>query len=191
MAEIYEPLEISENGKGTGKYRMVVHSDEDDHEPIGLCQHMHDTREEASDCPDAVEEMPSDLRWARRRAEIAKREKAIVGSRDERFQAILAQHPSMLVSEIVIHLAEEVMRLRATLEDEVRTAEQLLREKAAMRRRPAPHESLAAGMRTHDPEARMWPIIPMATRAYCDGWRDAEGFHSIFAAPEAGEAEKA
>jgi hypothetical protein len=65
VAEIYEPLEYAENGKGTGKYRLTVRSDEDDHEPIGLCQHLHDTREEASNCTASLVGASKRVRWPR------------------------------------------------------------------------------------------------------------------------------
>ena len=40
-------------GKGTGKYRLTAKSDEDGGGPYGLCEHEHDSIEEAQNCPQA------------------------------------------------------------------------------------------------------------------------------------------
>ena len=58
MAQHYETLEImdKETGKGIGKYRKVVHNTSGTW-ARGLCDHEHDTREEADACPDIQEEM--------------------------------------------------------------------------------------------------------------------------------------
>lgn len=51
-----EPLQIADSdGKGTGKWRLTARSDEDGGGPYGLCEHEHDTPEEAQDCPEARE----------------------------------------------------------------------------------------------------------------------------------------
>jgi hypothetical protein len=47
-------LEIADqNGKGTGKYQLTAKSDEDGGGPHGLCDHEHDSIEEAQNCPKA------------------------------------------------------------------------------------------------------------------------------------------
>lgn len=49
-----QPLEIAdENGNGTGRWKLTARSDEDGGGPYGLCEHEHDTAEEASQCPEA------------------------------------------------------------------------------------------------------------------------------------------
>lgn len=52
-----EPLEIAEKGVGIGKYRLVANSDEGGgiH---GLCGHKHDTKEEATNCAEAIAQAP-------------------------------------------------------------------------------------------------------------------------------------
>ena len=50
---IYEVLEIKKDGEGTGKYRKVGHNNSFTH-AHGLCDHEHDTRDEADACPEAV-----------------------------------------------------------------------------------------------------------------------------------------
>lgn len=46
-------LEIAVSGVGIGKYRLTATSDEDGGGPYGLCEHEHDTPEEARNCPEA------------------------------------------------------------------------------------------------------------------------------------------
>lgn len=47
-------LEIADDkGKGIGKYRSTATSDEDGGGPYGLCEHEHDSIEEAKECPEA------------------------------------------------------------------------------------------------------------------------------------------
>jgi hypothetical protein len=47
-------LQIADDqGKGTGKFRLTATSDEDGGGPFGLCDHEHDSRQEASDCEEA------------------------------------------------------------------------------------------------------------------------------------------
>jgi hypothetical protein len=49
-----QPLEIAnDQGQGTGKWRLTATSDEDGGGPYGLCEHEHDTPEEAQNCPEA------------------------------------------------------------------------------------------------------------------------------------------
>ena len=63
MAEFYEVLEIADQShKGTGKFRFTVRTDEPESGPYGLCEHVHDTREEARECPDAVKNTPRFMR---------------------------------------------------------------------------------------------------------------------------------
>lgn len=58
MANVYEVLEITCDGKPTGKYRMTRKSDESSSSPItGICDHEHDTKEQARSCPVVVEKM--------------------------------------------------------------------------------------------------------------------------------------
>lgn len=57
MAWWIRTLEIADNeGKGTGRYRLTATSDEDGGGPYGLCEHEHDSIEEAQNCPDARKE---------------------------------------------------------------------------------------------------------------------------------------
>lgn len=56
MAWIINALEIADENKGTGKYRLTAKSDEDGGGPIGLCTHEHLTIESARFCPEAREE---------------------------------------------------------------------------------------------------------------------------------------
>lgn len=52
-----QPLEIADaNGQPTGKWRLTARSDEDGGGPYGLCEHEHDTPEEAKNCPEAREQ---------------------------------------------------------------------------------------------------------------------------------------
>lgn len=53
MAWWIQPLEISKAGLPTGKFRLTATSDEDGGGPYGLCEHEHDSTEEAYSCPDA------------------------------------------------------------------------------------------------------------------------------------------
>lgn len=54
MAWWIQVLEIADkNGNPTGKYRKTATSDEDGGGPFGLCDHAHETREEAQNCEDA------------------------------------------------------------------------------------------------------------------------------------------
>lgn len=50
IANVYRP------GEGTGKFRHTARSDEYDSGIIGLCEHEHDSIEEAYNCPDAIAE---------------------------------------------------------------------------------------------------------------------------------------
>lgn len=50
MAWITEAAEIAENGVGTGRWRLVVWSDEDGGGPFGDSTHDHATAAEAHDC---------------------------------------------------------------------------------------------------------------------------------------------
>lgn len=118
MAEIYEVLEIAANGVGSGTFRMTRRSDEDDWPPIGLCEHAHETREEADACPEALAAMPSDLRWGRQRA--AREAGQTVGSvggghRDARFHEVLSLYPGLLVSEVMVRLFDTASRLQEQL----------------------------------------------------------------------------
>jgi hypothetical protein len=60
--EIYEPLEIANEGKGTGRWRMTVRSTEDTRKPMGLCRCKggHANPEMARKCADARSAMPPD-----------------------------------------------------------------------------------------------------------------------------------
>lgn len=51
-----EVRQIANNGRPTGKFRLVARSDEPMSGPFGLCVHSHDTRDEAWLCEQAVEE---------------------------------------------------------------------------------------------------------------------------------------
>ena len=42
-----------DQGNGTGKYRLTAKSDEDGGGPYGLCEHEHNSIEEAQNCPEA------------------------------------------------------------------------------------------------------------------------------------------
>jgi hypothetical protein len=53
MAWWIQPLEIAVDGRGIGKFRLTARSDEDGGGPYGLCNHEHDTAEEAQNCPEA------------------------------------------------------------------------------------------------------------------------------------------
>lgn len=53
--EIFEPLEITQDGKPTGKWRLTRRTDDPATEPVGLCDHEHDTPEEAAKCPVALQ----------------------------------------------------------------------------------------------------------------------------------------
>jgi hypothetical protein len=54
MAWWIQVLEIADDqGQGTGKYRLTATSDEDGGGPYGLCEHEHDSIEEAQNCPEA------------------------------------------------------------------------------------------------------------------------------------------
>ena len=51
---IYEPLEIADaEGKGTGKWRVVGRSDEENVPYIPMCSHEHASAKEAHNCPAA------------------------------------------------------------------------------------------------------------------------------------------
>lgn len=50
MASWYRPLEIMVDGERTGKFRMVEHNTSQTRFH-GLCEHEHDSKQEASDCP--------------------------------------------------------------------------------------------------------------------------------------------
>ena len=52
---IIRPLEIKILDAHTGKFRLTAQSDEDGGGPFGLCNHEHDSPDEASECPDARE----------------------------------------------------------------------------------------------------------------------------------------
>ena len=52
MARIYETREITKDNKPTGKWRMTVRSDDEGWEH-GLCEHEHDSPEDARECRDA------------------------------------------------------------------------------------------------------------------------------------------
>lgn len=54
MASWYNALEILDNGQGTGKFRMVEHNTSCTRFH-GLCDHEHDSKDEARECPDAKE----------------------------------------------------------------------------------------------------------------------------------------
>jgi len=56
MARIYQPREITKDGKPTGKWRMTVRSDDEGWER-GLCEHEHDSAEDAQECADAQAKM--------------------------------------------------------------------------------------------------------------------------------------
>lgn len=57
MAWWIQVLEIADDqGKGTGKYRLTAKSDEDGGGPYGLCEHQHDSIEEAKNCSEAQTE---------------------------------------------------------------------------------------------------------------------------------------
>ena len=63
MAEIYEVLEIAVAGVATGKFRHTVRSDENHNiPPRGLCEHSHDTKDDARECPEVVENLPRFMR---------------------------------------------------------------------------------------------------------------------------------
>lgn len=82
MAEIYEVLEIADrSGHPTGRYRMTRRSDESSSPPIGLCEHEHETGEEARKCPAARASLPQELRM-----DPARRAEAL-GEGDGRFSA--------------------------------------------------------------------------------------------------------
>jgi hypothetical protein len=53
MAWWIQALEIEENGKPTGRFRLTATSDEDGGGPFALCdcENGHATREEAAGCP--------------------------------------------------------------------------------------------------------------------------------------------
>lgn len=53
MAWWIKTLEIAVDGVGIGKYRLTATSDEDGGGPFGLCDHEHETRSEADQCPEA------------------------------------------------------------------------------------------------------------------------------------------
>ena len=56
MAWWIQVLQIADDrGCGVGKYRLTAKSDEDGGGPYGLCEHRHDSREEAQNCPEASE----------------------------------------------------------------------------------------------------------------------------------------
>ncbi|OUL36363.1 hypothetical protein BV372_08065 [Nostoc sp. T09] len=49
-----QPLQIADDqGQGTGKWRLTAKSDEDGGGPYGLCEHEHDSVEEAQNCSKA------------------------------------------------------------------------------------------------------------------------------------------
>jgi len=52
---IIQPLEIKKNDAPSGKFRLTATSDEDGGGPYGLCDHDHDSMEDAVKCPDAAE----------------------------------------------------------------------------------------------------------------------------------------
>jgi len=55
MANIYRVREIERAGQPTGKFRMTEASDESSDSTIfGLCEHEHDTQNEARLCPVVV-----------------------------------------------------------------------------------------------------------------------------------------
>lgn len=57
MAWWIRVLEIADkDGKGIGKFRLTATSDEDGGGPYGLCSHLHDTKDDAYNCPDATQE---------------------------------------------------------------------------------------------------------------------------------------
>ena len=56
MARIYEPREITKDDKPIGKWRMTVRSDDEGWER-GLCEHEHDSPEDAQECADARAKM--------------------------------------------------------------------------------------------------------------------------------------
>ena len=62
MAEFYEVLEIVKNGSATGKFRRTVRSDEPVSNPIGLCDHDHDSQNDAFNCPVAISNLPKFMR---------------------------------------------------------------------------------------------------------------------------------
>lgn len=72
MAIWYEPLEVSEYGKGIGRWRMTARSDEDNFPPRGLCSCAdgHESPESARQCPEALAELE---RYFPRPADGAKR----------------------------------------------------------------------------------------------------------------------
>lgn len=54
MTRFVSILEIADaSGRGTGKFRRTTSSDDPKTPPRGLCDHEHDTRDEAGNCPDA------------------------------------------------------------------------------------------------------------------------------------------
>lgn len=72
MAEIYQPLQIMRDGLPTGKWRMTWRSDESADGFIGgLCDHEHDSAEDAAQCEDARRAMPPEMADSFRRAEAA------------------------------------------------------------------------------------------------------------------------
>lgn len=62
MAEIYEVLELTNDGKtGSGFFQKTVRTDDPETGPFALCMHQHTSKEDADCCPDAVEKMPKYL----------------------------------------------------------------------------------------------------------------------------------
>lgn len=53
MVWIIESLELIKDGEYTGFYRLTARSDEDGGGPYPLCNHLHTTKEEAKQCPEA------------------------------------------------------------------------------------------------------------------------------------------
>jgi hypothetical protein len=48
-----QTLEITHDGQASGKYRLTATSDEDGGGPFGLCDHEHNTPNEADECVEA------------------------------------------------------------------------------------------------------------------------------------------
>lgn len=82
MAEWFEALEISRDGVGIGKYRMTRRTDDPVSGPFGLCEHEHDTSEEARDCPDVQPVIEANF----------PKRKATPAEENERLHALLRRH---------------------------------------------------------------------------------------------------
>jgi hypothetical protein len=58
MARVYTVREITRGGKPTGKFRVISHNDEsEDGLVISMCEHDHDTKDEAQACHVVIQKL--------------------------------------------------------------------------------------------------------------------------------------